>query len=396
MRIGLDARFLTHSQAGGFKTYTTNLVAALADLDSENDYIVYVDRTPVDRDRLPRTANMRVCAVPGGWPLVGMPVREQYSLRRRIAADRLDLVHFLCNTATIGIRTPHVVTLHDRLQLAPQPFPMTPGAGSVHRWVVTAYSRQAIRPALTSAARVITVSRYEGDALAREHALVAERIVVTHEAPDPVFRYLTGPDRERARHEVDARLGVRPPFLIGVGYEPRKQIPTLIRAFGVLAAAHPDLRLVIVAAALDSHAAFQSLAHTTGAGDRVSILGGVGLQDMASLYNLAEALVFPSIREGFGLPPLEAMACGAPVIARRATSVPEIVSDAALLLDSGDPDEWAAAIDQVRSRPELRDELVRRGLCRAASFSWRRCAEETLAVYRSVGQECCRKEAGPR
>jgi alpha-1,3-rhamnosyl/mannosyltransferase len=128
----------------------------------------------------------------------------------------------------------------------------------------------------------------------------------------------------------------------------------------------------------------------------VSILSGVGLQDMVHLYNLAEALVFPSIREGFGLPPLEAMACGAPVIARRATSVPEIVADAAVLLDSGDPDEWAAAIDQVRSRPGLRDELVRRGLCRAAWFSWRRCAEETLAVYRSVVQESRRKETGPR
>jgi glycosyltransferase involved in cell wall biosynthesis len=396
MRIGLDARFLTHPQAGGFKTYTRNLVAALTDVDSTNQYIVYVDRSPRTQDHLPRQANVTIRPVSCAWPLVGMPVREQFALRRRIAADDLDLVHFLCNTATLGLRTPHVVTLHDRLQLAPQPFPLSGGASGLRHWAITAYSRRVIRPALTSAARVLTVSRYEGDALARDHGLPAERIVVTHEAADPQFRRLVSAERDRAQHEVEVRHGLRPPFLLGVGYEPRKQIPTLIRAFAALSGACRDLTLVIVAAAPAIHTALRALAGDLGVSDRVTVLSGTSVPDMVCLYNLADALVFPSIQEGFGLPPLEAMACGTPVIARRATSVPEIVGDAAVLLDTGDAAAWAAAIDRVRSTPGLRDQLVRRGLDRAASFSWRRCAEETLAVYRAVAEEYrCGERATP-
>ena len=309
-----------------------------------------------------------------------MPMREQWGLRRGIAADRPDLVHFLCNTVTIGLRTPHIVTLHDRLQLVRHHFPLTGRPGAVRRWALAAYSRRAILPALATAARLIAVSHHERDAISREYAIPPERIVVTHEASAPQYRRLTEADRERGRRDLFDRLSIREPFIVGVGFEPRKQIPTLIRAFGALGADHAGLRLVLVASAPGPRREFGQLASELGLTERVTILGAASPEEMVLLYNLADAFVFPSLQEGFGLPPLEAMACGAPVIARRATSVPEIVGDAAMMVDSGDAAAWTTAIDRVRSSPALRDDSRQTGD--------RACGVVQLASMRGTNRGC--------
>jgi glycosyltransferase involved in cell wall biosynthesis len=114
-------------------------------------------------------------------------------------------------------------------------------------------------------------------------------------------------------------------------------------------------------------------------------LGGVPASELAELYRLADAFVYPSEREGFGLPPLEAMACGTPTIALRASSVPEVVGDGAILMDRLDVGAWAGAVRTVLQDPDLRADLARRGLERAAGFSWTRCARQTVDVYRRLG-----------
>jgi glycosyltransferase involved in cell wall biosynthesis len=310
-----------------------------------------------------------------------------------LVRDRPDVVHFLCNTATIGIRAPYVVTLHDRIQLSPQPLPVGQGTQAYRRWAMTVYSRRTIGAVLAGAARIIAVSRYERDALARECGVAGDRIVVTHEAAHSGFRRLTGPERVQAEHDLRVRLGIRRPFLVTVGYEPRKQIPTAIHALAALGPEDADLELVIVAAAPDRQGVFQTLAASLGVDRRTRVLGRLGTDDVARLYNLADAFVFPSEREGFGLPPLEAMACGAPIIARRATSIPEVVGNAAVLIDSDDPAEWGRAIAHLRASIDLQRGLRSRGLQRAASFSWRRCAEQTLAVYRQAAEDS--RRTGP-
>jgi len=385
MRIGIDARFLTHPQPGGFKTYTTNLITTLGEIDRDNDYVVYVDRRPADPGALPAHPNFTCQMVHGTLPGLGMPLREQVLLRRRIAVDRLDLVHFLCNTATIGLRTRHVVTLHDTIQLTPRTS-ITVRRTPADRWrrAQAAYSNYTTRRAARTASRLIAVSHHEKQSISVVLGVPPERVSVIHSAPDPAFVLADGHEGKPAGVPTAPASGVRSPYILGVGYEPRKNIELLIEVFAELATERHDLQLVVVAAHEGRRRELQAHVRDRGLEPRAVILGALPTPCLARLYRGAEALVFPSEREGFGLPPLEAMASGIPTVAMRASSVPEVVGDGALLVDGAEVGKWVAAVRHVLSSPALRADLVRRGLERAATFSWTRCAEQTIAVYRGV------------
>jgi glycosyltransferase involved in cell wall biosynthesis len=383
MRIALDARFLTHPQRGGFKTYTENLVRALGTVDRDNDYIVYVDRSHPDRTSLPNCENMKYVVVDGTLPAVGMPFREQIALRRQISRDKPDLVHFLCNTATIGLRCPHVLTLHDTIQVSSGgPIPLRHGYRATHRWAQTAYSRKVINRVVRTASHLITVSQHERLEINRLLAVPLNTISVTYGAPDPVYDQPRACDHDAA---VLERLRVRPPYLMGLGYETRKNIPILIEAFAELSRQFPALNVVIVSANSEQAAAFKTLATRFDLTSRTHVLGPTPSADLRPLYSGAAAFVFPSDREAFGLPVIEAMASGTPTVAMHASCLPEIVGDAGILINGRDPRDWASGIRRLLEDDNLRIELHRRGLARAKEFSWLRCAAETVAVYRQAG-----------
>jgi glycosyltransferase involved in cell wall biosynthesis len=387
MRIGIDARFLTHPQVGGFKTYTENLVNALGQVDSANHYVIYVDR-PLPPEGLPQPENFTYVVVDGTLPIVGMPVREQIRLKQRMANDHLDLIHFLCNTAPVGVPGKFVVTLHDTIQVkSAQPFKLVQGLAGYKHWAMTAYSKWAILKTVQAAQRIITVSNYEKTQIAEQLDIAPERVCVTHLAPNPVFA-LARPEVSAVwRKELPQKFGVQKKFVLGVGYEPRKNIPLLIEMFSQLAPALPDLDLVIVAAESTWRLVFAEMAAQRGLSERINILKAVTPNELAMLLNLAEVFVYPSERESFGLPPLEALACGAPTIAMNMTSLPEILEDGAILIDGKDVQTWANGIRQVVVDDSLRQDLARRGLQQAAKLTWQRCARDTIEVYRTVAAE---------
>lgn len=382
MRIGIDARFLTHPQNGGFKSYTVNLLAALPMADPEYEYIAYVDREP--DHRLPNAKNLHYKVVASRVPLVGMPWREQFGLRQQIRRDHLDLVHLTCNTGPLDLGLRTVVTLHDTIPLLP-----TPGIhpslrpGTFRRWTINMYARSIIPKVARRAERVLTVSHYAKAEIMGVLGIPGDKVCVTHIAVNDAFRPGDPVEREAWRREIRAQFSVDKPFILTVGFEPRKNVPLVMDSFTHIASDH-ELSLVIVAAEETSRRCFQELALERGIGDRVHVLGAIPLDRLAALYNLAEVFVFASAREGFGLPPLEAMACGAPVIAMGRSSLPEILSPAAVLVDSDDSRVWAKSIDDLVRDPDTRAILAREGPRHAGTFSWTRCAEETVSVYRSV------------
>lgn len=387
MRIGLDARFLTHPQVGGFKTYTVNLVQALQEIDQDNHYILYLDREPTDNTNLPQQNNFTYQVVDGTAPVIGVPLREQVKLRRHISRDKLDLVHFLCNTAPVNIKKPYIITLHDTIQVAnPSPFRISTNLSRSKQWAIAAYSKWTIKKSVYRAARVITVSNYEKQGIENLFKIKPEKICVTHLAPDSIFKPISPETLPRLRQSMRKQINLPERFILGVGHEPRKSIPLLIEAFAQVARNQQDLHLVIVAAEESRRVHFRQIAQDLGLGDRVLLLGMTTPDVMVNLYNLAQVFVFPSERESFGLPPLESIACGTPTIAMDVTSIPEILENGTYLLKDKNPKNWARAIKEVLSDELMRQNLYKRGLARAATFTWRRCAVKTIAVYQSVFQ----------
>jgi glycosyltransferase involved in cell wall biosynthesis len=246
-----------------------------------------------------------------------------------------------------------------------------------YRWMLPRAARRADQ--------VLTDSEHSRRDLLRFLGLPAARVRAIPCGVDARFQPVPdGPGRRAALE----RYGVKPPYLLYVGgINARKNIAGLFEAFARVRARHPGLELVVAGkrqwATGPIDAAFERL----GLAGAVRFTGYLDDADLPALYSAAEAFVFPSLYEGFGLPPLEAMACGAPVIASNASSLPEVVGSAALLVDPHDSGALAAAIERVLGDQPLRDDLRRRGLARAAQFGWARAAQETLAAYRqAIGQ----------
>jgi glycosyltransferase involved in cell wall biosynthesis len=387
MKIGIDARFLSHPQMGGFKTYTENLIGALGQVDTANQYILYLDRLPMNGE-LPRAEQFSYKVAESKLPGASMPIREQIILRHCINQDKPEVVHFLCNTAPVGCRRKYIVTLHDTIQVAGhQTFKLTSNLAYYKQWGINAYSKWSILKTARFASRIITVSGYERDQIAKQLEIDTSRISVTYLAPNRIFKPASLAVKDAWRADVHKQFGLEGRFILGVGYEPRKNIPLLMQAFTHLAPDEPDLNLVIVAAQPGQRSWFQKMANDLGLEGRTTILGLLPPTSLAMLYNLAELFVFPSERESFGLPPLEAIACGTPTIAMRMSSLPEILQDGALLVEGKESQHWAQAMRRVVRDKQLRAELHCRGLRRAAYFTWQRCAQETAQIYSAVAEE---------
>lgn len=388
MRIGIDARFLTHPQFGGFKTYTVNLIEALGSVDKNNQYVLYLDRQPSSDDApIPRSPNFVYRVIPADLPLIGMPLREQVLLGWQIAKDQLDIVHFLCNTASVRAIGTYIVTLHDTIQLtSSNPFSLLKSPTEHKRWAMLAYSKWAINGSVRKADRIVTVSEFEKGQIVRQLAIDPDRVSVTHLAPNSIYKPASPEEKRSWRAKLPALFGIKKKFVMGVGYEPRKNIQILIESFVKIASKFEDLDLVIVCADETRRINFQQLAGKFNLDGRVIILGSLPAKELLILYNLAECFVYPSERESFGLPPLEAFACGTPTIAMNMTSMPEVLGDGALMIDGKDVEIWANATERVLMDDGLRSSLIRRGLERASRLTWRNCALNTIQVYESVCQ----------
>jgi glycosyltransferase involved in cell wall biosynthesis len=381
MKIGIDARFLTHPQKGGFKTYTENLVAALACVDHNNEYVLYVDRTPDPNTKLPQQPNFSY-KILKQLPGIGMPWREQVGLSLQTTRDHIDLLHSPCLTAPLAHGCPLVMTIHDMIWLFPQQYSRS-GKSSLQWKLMERYQLTVPRLASRRAAAIITVSQLSRDDIVRHLDVDPNVVYVTHEAVSSSFQPVD--DRKQAQ-AVRMKYGLESKFILAIGSsDPRKNITTLVNAYAILP---EDLRaeyhLAIVWTAPVLATSISKIIQDLGISQFVRFLFQVSNADLAFLYNEASLFVFPSLYEGFGLPILEAMACGTPVIASNNSSIPEISGDAALLVEAGDAQGISGAMLHVLTDDKLASEMAQKGLKRNAAFSWEKCARETLSVYRKV------------
>ncbi len=366
--IALDARLVGY--AAGIARYAVLLADALAQLDGPERYLFLRGRwRPQVSVRGP---NMDTHAV-----LTPPHYRfERLTLPIDVLARRPwpTLLHSLDHVAPAWGPWRSVVTLHDLAFLI---YPATHTAASRAYYAATGES-------VRRAERVIAVSQRTASDAVRLLGVDPARIRVVHEAAAPVFsprpRDGLGPLAQRLGFDADPNR----PYVLFVGtLEPRKNLPLLLEAFALLRR-EVDAQLLVVGARgwLDEPI---FAAHARSAvGDAARFVGALDEEDLAVLYSHAGVFALPSLYEGFGLPVLEAMACGAPVVCSNAGPLPEVAGDAAVLLKPEDPTAWADALREVLTRPRIADELRKRGLERARAYDWEQTARATRDVYREA------------
>ena len=372
VRVSLDATAVPERPAGAGR-YVVELAAALS---RRPDVDLTVAARRGDRERWSELGAARVVdEAPRPRPL--RLLWEQVALPARLARLGPDVHHAPHYTMPESARVPTVVTVHD-LTFFDHP--------EWHERTKVALFRRAVRVAAVRAAALVCVSRATA---ARLEGVVAARApvhVVPHGVDHARFRPLESEDPGAAGEDaaVLARLGVRPPYVAFVGtLEPRKDVPTLVHAFDRMAAAEPELTLVLAGApGWGTRAVEAALARATHR-DRVRRLGYVRSDDVPALLRGAAAVAYPSLAEGFGLPALEALACGALLVTTAGTAMEEVVGDAALLVPPGDAEALAGALTALVAG-EGGDWRRRRGPEVAAAYTWEASAAAHAGVYRSV------------
>ena len=369
MRIAIDARKLRDF---GIGTYIRNILMELSRLDRTTDYIVLCRPDDVEAgDVLGRNFRM----VPESAPSYSMA--EQYRIPLSLARERVDLVHEPHYVLPPLIQCRSVVTIHDCIHLMfPQYLPNK---------LAYVYAKGSMWSASRKADRILTVSEASKRDILRFFDVPPDKVSVIYNAIDERFLAPANPDRMelvRQRYQLDH------PFILYVGnIKPHKNIERLIDAFGrARSQCQGDLKLVIIGDEISKYPGMRQSVHKHKLDKHVRFLGFQPMETLAAFYRLARAFVFPSLYEGFGLPPLEAMACGSPVVTSNLSSLPEVAGGAALLVDPYDADAIASAIVQAVTDDALRADLIRRGLERARSFSWPQSVKKIHEIYMQVAK----------
>jgi glycosyltransferase involved in cell wall biosynthesis len=361
MRIGFMLRNLR--ELGGIQVYTLNLLDALVALDTEHEFVMlYQDPDFIGRFGSRPRVREEVVRFPSklGWDQVAVP--------RAAERLRLDLIVNPKLSVPLFTRKPTVFTLHGAEQFAvPEVFPL--GDRIYTRIMMPIFCRRA--------AAVLSTTRMGVDEIVRYVGADRRKLHPVHEAAHPRFKPLP----PEALAPIRERYGLPERFILFVGgLNPLKNFSNLLRAFHRIRD-QVDHQLVAVGFRRWKFERDVAAISELGLDSRVVQTGFVPDEDLPAIYNLADVLMLPSLYEGFGIPVLEAMACGCPVITSKAGCTPEVAGDAAVLVAPLDVEEIAGAMVRVLGDPALRMELRTRGLARAKQFSWHKAAVETLQVY---------------
>jgi glycosyltransferase involved in cell wall biosynthesis len=374
LRVVIDVR---HIRDFGIGTYIRNLLNALTEIDSENHYTLTA--MPDDVGSFAHLgANFETVPYAGrDWDRADH-IRYPMFVRRFAP----DLVHIPLNAVPLFLPNPYVVTIHDMSSLL--------FGSHVAGWRES-MRLYRFRRGLVRAARVIVVSDATRRDVENLLGIPKKRVRLVYSAPDPqFFDVKAGLDTEETRRILE-RYQIKYPFILYAGrIRPHKNVPRLVEAFAVVRGElenHPeyhDLRLIIIGDEITKHPEVRRAVIQTRMEQAVRFLGFVPFETLKVFYAAARAFVFPSLYEGFGLPPLEAMATGTPVVTSNVSSLPEVVGDAAMIVNPENVFDVARGIREVLLDEELRERLIRRGHEQLSSFSWRRTAEQVLEVYCEV------------
>jgi len=375
LRIGIDCYWL--SLRRGIGNYTYNLLYALSKVATDHSFVLYVN-DPKVLSAVPIDPRFTIKVLGKKLPY---PVWEQVSLPLAAARDRLDILHCLANTAPLFLprHLKLILTIHDVMYLLPTS--VLPQSPSFYQRVGRLYYRLLAPQAAKRAICIMTVSKHSMRDIVDKLHVPNEKIQVIYESGNVQCRRLADSSPVT---EVKQRYSIEGQFIFALGaLDPRKNTVGVLRSFAYLRqmTALP-IKLVIAGLSQKAKSNFQSVVSEMVMDRHVILLGFISEEELVVLYNGASVFLYLSLYEGFGMPVLEAMECGTPVITSSAGSIPEVAGEAALFVDPKNPEEIAHAILQIITDAELRNLMIEKGFKRAKRFSWTNTAQQVLEIYR--------------
>lgn len=369
MRIVVDARMYNES---GIGRYTRNLLTQLQYLDANNEYFILLLKNDFDSLEF---GNFKKVLANFRW----YGLSEQIKMPKILHQLKADLVHFPHFNVPIFFKGKFVVTIHDLIHQHFQMRRATTLDPISYKLKQFGYTK-IFKNAINKSAKILAPSNYVKQLLIKEWKVEKDKVVVTHEAVDEKIVNLSKKEKVKSKKMLE-KFGIQKPYIFYVGNaHPHKNVEGLIRVFGELRDKYHRLQLVLSGS---DHYFWQRIKQSSRALHIEDIIytGQVSDEELVELYKNAQVFVLPSFEEGFGIPILEAMVCGCPVVSSNAGSLIEVGGEAALYFDPGDKGDMADKIDQVLKYGKLREELKAKGKIRVKEFSWEKLAKKTLEVY---------------
>jgi glycosyltransferase involved in cell wall biosynthesis len=377
-RVGIDVSCWSNRR--GYGRFTRELLTALLKIDQENEYWFFADQQTAAEIQFPERANVvvaptRVAPTVAASANGRRALSDVWRMSRTVSKHPLNLFFFptIYSYFPVSNRSKKIVAVHD---MTPTKFAaeIFPNKKSQFFWELKQ------RSAFLNSDHILTTSEYSKKEIMRYGRISSDRISVVTEGPGEAFRVLN--------RDSSGKIPNKPFLLYVGGISPHKNLRFLVKIFQLLIQDSACSSHLLVLAGdfksdsfLSDYGTLQKLVNDLQIQDKVIFTGYVTDAELADLYNAAELLVFPSLQEGFGLPAVEAMACGTPIAASRAGSLPEIIGDAAEFFDPRNAEEALATIRRVLSDPSLRQRMQARGLERVKQFSWEKSAQQTLQVF---------------
>lgn len=381
MIIGIDARFAVRNRRG-IGNYTLSLIHGLAEIDSHNEYILYIDKNDSE-NILPKQGNFKIKKLLPSNYLVW----EQFILPMQVKKDGINILHCTGNTAPIFLSRSIklVLTIHDVAYL--KPYSVVPKSPYLHQRLGRMYRRNVVPRVIKRANMVITVSEFaKKDILNSFSTRNSKMVCVIYESSSKMLRSIP---KKEAQSFCKSKYGITGKYVLNVGgRDPQKNTAFIVtNLLKLKLEGKLSEQIVIVGFSNWQKSDIYKAVEMSEYREDFKFIDFADQSHLMQLYNGAEVFIFLSLYESFGIPLLEAMACGVPVVASITGAIPEIAGDAALLINPDNGQELKAAMMKLLNDENLRNNLIARGLKQAKEYSWMKTAKKTLAIYESVYKE---------
>ena len=379
MKIGIEGQRLFRSKKHGMDMVALELIRNLQKIDQKNEYILFI-KPDEDDSCLKESANFQIVRLEGGF----YPLWEQIALPKAAKATGCQILHCTSNTAPVNTSIPLVVTLHDIIYMESSYCKILGSSGTTYQKFGNAYRRMIVPKVVKKSKKIITVSHFEKDRIGEFFGMKGDpRLTAVYNGVSEHFKPVT--DKETLlRVKQKYHLPDHYFFFLG-NTDPKKNTRGTLKAYSdFLKQQGGDMRLVMLD--YDRVELEKLLVEIDDRNliDRIILTGYVVNTDLPAIYSQSELFLYPSLRESFGIPMLEAMACGVPVITSNTSSMPEVSGDAALLVDPFDVTQITQGMITLLNNAEMRNKLIEKGFSQASKFTWQAMAEKVLEIYSSI------------